>query len=260
MKTGKKSLNLIPMEAQIQYNKKDYTIDLNDPLDISIEMNSSSVRAWYQDNISINPVVDEGFIGEVKSGAPVNFRNILFNPHAHGTHTECYGHISEEWVSVSEEISSFFHLTKLITVNPIKQNEDLVITKELLEELIDLENEGVKALVIRTSPNDSSKLTKNYSNSNPPYISAKAMQYIVDLGIDHLMIDLPSVDKENDEGKLEAHRIFWNYPENIRKHASITEMVYIPDTINDGYYFSQIQFPKFNNDASPSRVFLFSLQ
>lgn len=249
------------MKAQIQYNNENYSIDLNSPLDISIEMNSNSVRAWYQDNLTIKPVVDGDFIGEVKSGAPVNFRNINFNPHAHGTHTECYGHISKEWVNVTEEITSFFHFSQLLSVTPLKlENSDLVITKELLKKIEGSVEKGVKALVLRTLPNLEDKQTKNYSNTNPAYITADAMQYIVDCGIEHLMIDLPSVDKENDEGKLEAHRVFWKYPEQTRKHASITEMVYISKEIKDGYYFSQIQFPKFNNDASPSRIFLFSLQ
>lgn len=249
------------MKAKIQYNNLEYSINLNCPIDISIEMNLESVRAWYQDNLVIQPVQDGDFIGEVKSGAPVNFRNITFNPHAHGTHTECYGHISQEWVSVSEEVNSFFHFSKLITITPVLQkNGDLVITKETIEQHKLTANMGLKALIIRTTPNNLGKTTKDYSNTNPPYIATEAMRFIVELGIEHLMIDLPSVDKENDEGKLLAHRIFWNYPENIRKSSSITEMVYIENSIEDGLYFSQIQFPKFNNDASPSRVFLFALQ
>lgn len=248
------------MKAKIQYNNQEFQIDLGAPKDLSIEMNSQSVQAWYQDHLKIEPVVDGDFIGEVKSGAPVNFRNILFNPHAHGTHTECYGHISEEWVSVSECITDFFHFARLITITPKElDNGDLVITKEQLMKQLGDNSEKAFALIIRTTPNPLSKNSCNYSNTNPPYILEDAMQYIVDCEIYHLLIDLPSVDKENDEGKLLAHRVFWSYPNELRKHASITEMIYVPDSIKDDFYFVQIQFPKFDNDASPSRVFIYPI-
>lgn len=248
------------MKAKIQYNNKEYQIDLSLPKDISIEMNDHSVLAWYQDHLKIEPVVDGDFVGEVKSGAPVNFRNILFNPHAHGTHTECYGHISKDWVSVSDCITEYFHLAKLITINPVKyENGDLVITKQQIEEKLGDNRELASALIIRTLPNLDDKKGLNYSNTNPPYVLKDAMQYIVDKQISHLLIDLPSVDKENDEGKLLAHRVFWNYPDQVRKQASITELIYVPNTLEDGSYFVQIQFPKFNNDASPSRIFLYSI-
>lgn len=248
------------MKATIQYNKQDYLINLASPIDISIEMNGSSVQAWYQEQLKIEPVVDGDFIGEVKSGAPVNFRNILFNPHAHGTHTECYGHISNDWVSVSDCITDFFHLAKLITINPQQlSNGDFVITKDQIKNALGENKEGVTALVIRTTPNSKTKQSIDYSNTNPPYILEDAMQCIVEQEINHLMIDLPSVDKENDDGKLLAHRIFWDYPNNTRVNSSITEMIFVADEIEDGTYFTQIQFPKFNNDASPSRIFLYSL-
>jgi len=248
------------MKATIHYNNKDYSIDLTLPIDLSIEMNKASVLAWYQPNIKIEPVVDGDFIGEVKSGAPVNFRNIEFNPHAHGTHTECYGHISNDWISVSDCITDYFHLAKLITITPIEiENGDLVITKSQIMSQFENCDDGIKALIIRTTPNTSDKKSFNYSNTNPPYILEDAMQFIVEKEINHFMIDLPSVDKENDNGKLLSHKMFWSYPSQIRKNASITEMIYVPNDVNDGLYFTQIQFPKFNNDASPSRIFIYSI-
>lgn len=248
------------MKAKIQYNNREFQIDLAKPIDLSIEMNSESVQAWYQDHLKIEPVVDGDFIGEVKSGAPVNFRNIFFNPHAHGTHTECYGHISKEWVSVSNCITDYFHLSKVITVTPDElDNGDFVITKDHIIGRLGINELNVTALIIRTTPNSLEKKSCNYSNTNPPYILADAMQYIVEQKINHLLVDLPSVDKENDDGKLLSHRVFWNYPNSPRKSASITEMIYVPNDVRDDVYFVQLQFPKFNNDASPSRIFIYSI-
>jgi hypothetical protein len=42
-------------------------------------------------------VVDGDFIGKgLLQGSSTNFNNIYFNPHGHGTHTECVGHITEK--------------------------------------------------------------------------------------------------------------------------------------------------------------------
>ncbi|MGB0428697.1 MAG: cyclase family protein, partial [Flavobacteriales bacterium] len=117
----------------------------------------------------------------------------------------------------------------------------------------------INSLIIRTLPNDLDKCSKLYSDTNPAYLSAEAMTFIVDLGIEHLLIDLPSVDKEHDEGRLEAHKLFWNFPKNIRTHASITELIYVPNQLEDGSYLLQIQFPKFKLDASPSRISVWAL-
>jgi hypothetical protein len=54
----------------------------------------------------------------------------------------------------------------------------------------------------------------NYSNTNPPYLSESAAHLIKNSGVQHLLIDLPSVDREEDEGKLLAHKAFWNVKDN----------------------------------------------
>ena len=35
------------------------------------------------------------------------------------------------------------------------------------------------------------------------------MNYIVSLGVQHLLVDTPSVDRLLDDGNLSAHNIFW---------------------------------------------------
>ena len=116
---------------------------------------------------------------------------------------------------------------------------------------------GVTALIIRSLPNHEDKCSRNYSGTNPPYLTPEAMEYIVQQGIEHLLLDLPSVDREQDEGKLACHKIFWNYPEHPRKHCTISELIYVPDTIKDGNYLLQIQIPNISCDAAPSRPVLY---
>ena len=74
------------------------------------------------------------------------------------------------------------------------------------------------------------------------------------------MIDLPSVDKEKDNGALLAHKAFWNFDGAIRNEATITEFIYVPNTIADGVYFLNLQVAPFENDASPSRPVLYKIE
>ena len=131
-------------------------------------------------------------------------------------------------------------------------------TLDALREELDKNN--IDALIIRTIPNTKNKINKNYSNTNPPYFSEKAVKYLVEIGIQHLLIDLPSIDKEKDGGSLIAHKLFWQFPKNIRHGCTITEFIYASYQIKDVKYLLNLQFVPFDNDASPSRPVLFKLE
>lgn len=247
------------MKAQLEINKKTYNIDLSEPLDISIGLRGDHRNpiAWYLKPPEINAVRDGGFVGKVSEGASVNFNNIQFNPHAHGTHTECVGHISAEFFSINQVLTQFFFQAKLISVTPKKEGEDLVISEDILRKHFQKENS--EALIIRTLPNPKEKKEQNHSHTNWPYLSEAAATYIRNSGIKHLLIDLPSVDKEKDDGKLLAHKAFWDYPKNTRQDATITEFIYVPDIITDGDYLLNIQIASFENDATPSKPILYKI-
>ena len=248
------------MNTIIKYNTKKYTIDLSKPLDISIAITgkSTNVNAWYVDPPKIEPHTEGEFIGKITEGASTNFNDISFNPHAHGTHTECIGHITEEFYSVNKSLSKFFFMTEVITIAPEKINGDFVISKKQLQYA--LGNKKREAVVIRTIPNLGDKITRQYANTNPPYLLESAAQWLVDKGVEHLLIDLPSVDKEKDEGALLAHKTFWNFDGKRRLQATITEFVFVANTIKDGKYFLNLQLAAFENDASPSRPVLYLVE
>ncbi len=248
------------MLATIQHNSKTYDIDLSEPLDISIPMRGDvqNVSAWYLDHPKIEPHTEGGFVGKVSEGASTNFNDIWFNPHAHSTHTECVGHITNEFHSINQNLDRFFFFAELISVEPELQNDDWVISKRILESA--LKSKRPEAVVIRTLPNDRKKISRQYSNMNPPFLLEEAVKLLVDLGVEHLLIDLPSVDKEKDDGALRAHKAFWNFSGQLRKRATITEFIYVPDTIEDGHYFLNLQVAPFENDASPSRPVLYKIE
>jgi len=248
------------MIATIEYNSRKHKIDLSKPLDISIAIDTSkeNVNAWCLDDPKIFPVSDGDWVGSVQKGADVNFNNIQFNPHSHITHTECVGHITEEVYSVNKELSKFFFLAEVVTIAPEQlKNKDFVISKKQLQNVIG--NKKHDAIVIRTLPNLSDKKSMRYSNTNPTYLLEEAAIYLREKGIEHLLIDLPSVDKEKDEGKLLAHNAFWNTQGEIRMEATITEFIYVSNKIKDGAYFLNLMVAPFENDATPSKPTLYEI-
>lgn len=247
------------LKATIDIKDREITVDLDNPIDISIPLRASvkNPEAWYLKPPTIEPVQVGDWIAKVSEGASVNFNNIYFNPHAHGTHTECVGHISEAFYSVNNALKRFFFFAEVITVAPESKGEDLCISAKQVKKL--LAGKNPEALVIRTLPNVKTKKNQKYSNTNWPYLSEAAAKFLRRLEVKHLLIDLPSVDKEKDEGQLLAHKAFWDYPEATRFDATITEFIYVPNKIVDGSYVLNLQMAPFHNDASPSKPVLYRI-
>ena len=248
-----------------------FEIDLSKPIDISIALTNTEENpiAWYIEKPVIEPVVFDDWIGKVSEGkSSTNFNNIFFNPHGHGTHTECLGHITNDFYSINQSLKQFFFFAKLITIEPENIGDDLLITKDQVENAMSISTSlsvTIEALIIRTLPNQRDKKSRKYSNSNPPYLSEEAAIFIRESKIQHLLIDLPSVDREHDEGKLLAHKAFWNVRDthNLNKDArlgaTITELIFVQNEIQDGNYLLNLQIASFENDASPSKPVLYAL-
>lgn len=250
-----------------------FQIDLSKPIDISIPLSNTDKNpiAWYIEKPEIEPVRFGDWVGKVSEGSSTNFNNIFFNPHGHGTHTECLGHITREFYSINQCLKQFFFTAELISIEPTSINDDLVITKHQIENALKRNTSTAlswtrEAIVIRTLPNLQSKKSTNYSKTNPPYLAEEAATYIREIGIQHLLIDLPSVDKEEDEGKLLAHKAFWNVKEvnnlnaDARLNCTITEMIFVPNDVEDGNYLLNLQIASFENDASPSKPILYTIK
>lgn len=254
------------MKITIEKNNRTVAVDLDVFFDLSIPLSENAPRAWYVNAPVIKPVINQHFTGSVQLGGKVNFREVFFNPHGHGTHTECVGHITKERLSVNETLKTFFFFSTVISLEPDRvqldngwsKAGDLCITKDQL--MLALNNGCEEALVIRTLPNQHSKRAAHYSGSNFCYVHHEALAWLASLGVNHLLIDLPSVDRESDGGELLAHRAWWYFNGQRRDEATITEMVFVDDQVKDGIYLLNLQVAAFDNDAAPSRPLLFPLQ
>jgi len=244
------------MKISIKHNDQSFTADLAKPIDISLPV-SDFTRAWYINPPKFEPVVLGDWIGSVAEGGSVNFRDITFNPHAHCTHTETLGHVTKEIHSINKAITKHWFIAELITVEVEEMEDDKLLTATAIDKA--WKNKEVEALIIRTSPNNPKKATTNLSNTNWPFMDAAAAEHLCNVGVKHLLIDQPSVDKEEDGGHMFAHKAFWNIPEAPRTQATITELIFVPDHVKDGMYLLNLQVAPMENDAAPSRPVLFEL-
>lgn len=255
------------MIAEITHRGRSFKVDLSRPVDLSLPLGEQGPRAWHVGPVVMEPVRarDEAGVEKVyavKDGAPVNFRNVSFNPHGHGTHTESVGHISHDVHPVGNLLKRYFFTAQVVSVRPETrrapdQREDRVITLEQLRQLVN--ERPPEALVLRTLPNDAEAGARQWSGSNPCYLQSTACAWLRSIGVKHLLLDLPSVDREEDGGVLAAHHAFWDFPATLDLERTITEMIHAPSTAPDGDYLLELQLPHLINDAAPSRPVLYAM-
>lgn len=267
------------MKLMLQISNRLYQVDTERPIDLSIPIhfNGKQPNAYGAPLASAKTFEAGAFIGDTRRGGSCNVEEYRIIPHCNGTHTECVGHLALERISLHSILKNTFIPATLITVSPVKLNEtgevsrppakaaDFLITKAKLKlALGEIQIDFLEGLMIRTLPNDSSKKYRQYGEPPPPYFTIEAMQFINELGVQHLLVDVPSVDRTADQGKMTAHHIFWNVPEGShevdpRNHPlkTITEMIFVPDEIEDGFYLLNLQIPSFVADAAPSRPVIY---
>ena len=247
------------MKAQIEWQGKPYEANLKSPMSIAIPLKdgTENPNCYFAEPVKFEVIRGDGFVGSIKLGGTVNHKKIIISPHGNGTHTECYGHISDSDAVIATQLQQHFHIAQLVSVTPLRVGEDKIIDDSVLE--VERIEYGISSLIVRTLPNSSEKLLNNYSGTNPPYFTKEAMQSLVNNGIEHLVTDLPSVDREQDGGMLAAHKAFWQFDNDLRANATITELAFIPEEIEDGLYLIDLQVLSLHLDASPSNPILYSL-
>jgi len=251
------------MIAEITHHGRAFRVDLSRPLDLSFPLHAGAaqVRAWWVGPVRMEPVRNGDVEYAVRSGAPVNFRDVHFNPHGHGTHTESVGHIAPEVYPVGDQLKRFFFTAQLISIRPEERRApdaktDHVITLEQLRSAVN--ERPPEALILRTLP-QADNGERDWSGTNPTYLQSTATAWLRSIGVKHLLLDLPSVDREEDGGVLAAHHAFWDFPNTIDRERTITELLNIPSGVRDGDYLLELQLPHFMNDAAPSRPVLYAL-
>jgi arylformamidase len=277
-------------------------VDLTSPVSLAIDLDFTGrqPRHFGAPPATSRPFAVPGFSGSVAHGASCNCQTLTLIPHCNGTHTECVGHLTREPLDAHRVVPLGFVPALLVSIEPVDaaaskegtdpapQPGDQLITRHALETSWNAASDAraapeprparellasapiapcaPRALVIRTLPNTPTKQHQDYSDSTPPYLTRAAANLLVERGIEHLVVDLPSIDRSHDEGRLTAHRIFFGLPpgsvtlaQATRAGATVTELAYIPDTTPDGPYLLELQVPALGGDAVPSRPLLYRL-
>jgi kynurenine formamidase len=269
------------MLFSIKTNNRVYHFSGDNPIDISIplDFHGAQPNAYGVEPGTAQACEAGDLVGDTRRGGSCNFEQVKLIPHCNGTHTESVGHLTNERISIHNSLKDSFILATLISIEPENAADsgetyavdfgvdDKLITRKLLEKALEnADQDFLRSLIIRTFPNDEKKKSRVYLNDIPPYFSTEAMNYLAELKVNHLLADLPSIDRIFDEGKLSNHRIFWKVNpgefeinESSFINNTITELIFVPENVEDGSYLLNLQIAPFVADAAPSRPLLFKL-
>lgn len=217
-----------------------------------------------------------GFVGDTLRGGSCNVSVARLVAHCNGTHTEGVGHVVDDPHPVGSLAMDPLVPAALVTVTPTAARDssegegrtepnDLLVTAAALRGAMSSFPRGILcAVVIRTSPNDPAKPSRDWDASGAPYLTGAAAALLADAGVEHLVVDLPSLDRMDDGGRLAAHRAFFGLPDGsraladcARPRATVTELAYAPDALPDGLYALSLQVAPWASDAAPSRPILY---
>jgi len=260
---------------------RQYRVDFAKPFSLAIPLDFAGPQpsCFGAPRAGATPLAAGEFTGDTRAGGSCNCEVLTLAPHCNGTHTECVGHLTDARVAVSECLPGGVELAQLVSVEPEAAGHagedsdprpgpgDLLVTAAALARAT-AANPGppTRALVVRTQRGGPPQ--RRYAGAAPaPYLSRQAAAWLVERGIETLVLDLPSADRADDGGRLTAHRVFFGLPPGSRDaaaarrpRASITELAWIDGGIADGYYLLDLQIPAFLSDAAPSRPLLYPVQ
>jgi kynurenine formamidase len=255
------------VQAVFEKSGKRWVANLNVFWDLSVSTGprGDNPSAFYIAEAVFDPIRVGGFVGSVAEGGSANCEVLTLCAHGNGTHTECVGHITTEKVALGDVLKQFWFDAQVVTVD-IRAVGFVRLADVKAWSLM-----GTAALVVRSLPNAVSKRNAVWSGNDAPYFEPEALAYLRDQGIMHLLTDFPSVDPEEDEGRLSAHHEWWGVPQRVmggnvlnvgaahpRLGATITELIYVSEEVIDGLYFLNLQVPNLRTDAVPSRPILFA--
>jgi arylformamidase len=249
-------------------------------LAIPLHFNGSQPNTYGVTKAHSQAYASGGWIGDTRQGGSCNFETYTLTPHCNGTHTECVGHITHDRLRIHDQLAESLIPATLVSVaprpatetddhyDPPLNPEDEVVDRLMLEAALKGTDPSFhSAIIIRTLPNLPEKMARDYMQQAPAFFTLEGMQLLASLHPDHLLVDMPSVDRLFDEGKLNNHHIFWALKAGSHDLATaaiprqtITEMIYVPDQVPDGKYLLNLQIAPFMSDAAPSRPVIYALK
>lgn len=246
-------------------------------LAISLDFNGKQPRAFGLSPARAEAVKAGDFVGDTRRGGSANCETLRLTPHGNGTHTEGVGHLTEERIALAAAASDPLMATALLTV-PSRDiatvdesyggtwapGDRVVCAQDLQQSYgaLAISDAFLGAVCIAVEAFDPQA---DHSGTNPPYLTTEAVQWLRRVGCRHLLVELPSVDRESDGGSLPNHHLFFGVEHGKRaseqsRKRTITELIDVPQSAVDGPYALSLRFPHFQSDAAPSRPILYPLR
>ncbi len=226
-------------------------------LAIPLSFDGGDPRAFGANVAHADALIAPDFSGRVATGASCNASVLTITPHGNGTHTESVAHLTDGGPGVPLLLAEGWMPAWLASV---AAESDAIPPEAISDALADAKTHNCATFILRTQPNDASKLARHYGKDNPPaFLALETAAAIAAADISHLLVDLPSLDCLDDPA-LPAHRAFFGLPAGSRnardakrRAATVTEFIYAPDEIADGLYLLDLQVPRWQLEAVPSR-------
>ena len=247
----------------------EFDVDLGAARDLSIPVRfddpafQAGARAFSLPAPTTHAVEGGGFVGDVRRGGSCNCETHTFTPHGDGTHTEGPGHILQSRRPVVVRVVPRLLGDSVDDVAGNHRHDDLVVDTDGVAAGLAavLKADGrpellPTALIVATAPG-AQRRRQQHSGTNPPYLTPDAATFIRERGFVHLLVDLPSLDRENDGGLLSAHHAFFDVPPGATDSnvadRSVTELIAVDDDVAEGVYALFLQLAPIVADAAPSR-------
>ena len=240
------------------YNDKKYK--LGEPRSISRGINikqNLQPNAFDLTKFSQTAFQNQFFTGDTGKGGSCNVNILNFTPH-NLTHIETPMHLKKEGIGLDEiPRSNLMGVSYLVDLSNISFKDNCV-KKEHIEQLDLLKD--IKILIVKTKYSELDQYF-DFSNTNPIHFDPKFMEWLTENfpNIKLLITDLPSIDKENDGGKLLGHKNYFNFNEHERgDKKAIVELAYCKG-VESGIYYTILTPSKIDTDAILTDIFLFDL-
>lgn len=239
----------------------------------------ADLSAFYIPPASAKPFAVGSYVGAVAQGGSCNCPVISLCAHGNGTHTECLGHITTCGFSVNEAILPADRVLMCAVVLNIEPESlggsgdeyasgdaaDRVVSRRLLldgwQRVVGASADDRRVVAVALNTGSFEKTGGVFSGTNPVYLTPDAAAFLREAGVRHVLVDLPSLDREDDGGRLLAHRAFWGVGPGLvvardepRCSATITELCCFPSTrLPEGWYGLSLHVAPLDLDAAPSR-------
>ena len=299
-RAARSTLDGFTFEARCVVDNVSWAIDFHHGIDCCVPVEphvpaEAQTQAFGLPTAKSAPCAFGDFKLAVEHGSSVNCELVHFCAHGSGTHSECVGHITHRRLALrncgprcEDLIPSI-----VLSVTPVKFGEsgdtypgsdpealvdDLVISRRNLQQaydtLVDRLGSNIQAfcrgMLIRTNHAKTMKCSI-FTDTNPPFFTKEAIEWVCNRNTEHILVDLPSVDREQCGPGLLAHSTFFGFSPSggvdaksdskddvaYACRSTITELCHIPERAPDGTYMLALHVSPFDMDAAPSRPILY---